>query len=291
MPDTIDTIQFGAPASDFGAAIERAGAVIVENVLTREQVAQINAELDADLEAHPLGLVDADEEAKVFFGYRTKRLMAAVARSETYRNAFLENDVIWSYAQEVLRPIAEEIRISTDGVFEIHPGEQAQVLHRDGDLIPYFSLMGPDGPQIVVNMLIALTDITEDMGATRVIPGSHKWPSTHAMEDPEAWYCSKPAVPVTVKAGTMYAINGRVVHGGGANVTKDVKRRVLSCGFGPGWMMPEHAYVWSITPELARTFSPRLRAATCYGTIHHRDPRGGTVWNFEFNEIDSLFGF
>lgn len=285
----IDRIRFGAPAEDFAAGIEKAGAVIVEDVLTPEQVAQINAELDDHLNRHPIGPTGGDAQAAEFFGMRTRRLISTVSLSPTYREAVLENDTIWSYAQSIVGPISEHLRISNDGVFEIHPGEKAQVLHRDGDLIPYFGAMGPEGPEIVVNLLIALTDITEEMGATRVIPGSHKWPATgELLDNYEEHFNPDRTVPVAVKAGTMYAINGRIIHGGGANRTPDKARRVLSIGFGPAWMMPEHAYVWSVTKELAATFSPRLRIATCYGSAHHREPLGGSIWNYDFNDLNEF---
>jgi ectoine hydroxylase-related dioxygenase (phytanoyl-CoA dioxygenase family) len=291
MQTAIDTIQFGAPASVFAAAIERSGAVIVENALSPEDIGRINAEFEPHLAAHPIGLTSGDDQTREFFGHRTRRVMSAVSISETYRKAFLENDIVWSYATEILRPISEHIRLSTDGVFEIHPGEKAQVLHRDGDLLPYFGAMGPEGPDIVVNMLIALTDITADMGATRVIPGSHKWPATREIANIENGFSTDGAVSVEVKAGTMYAINGRIVHGGGANVTAGTKRRVLACGFAPAWLVPEHAYVWSVPPALAQEFSPRLRTATCYGSVHHRDPIGGSMWNFHFNDLKDHLKF
>ena len=287
----IDRIAFGAPAADFAAAMDRAGAVIVEDVLTPDQVDRINQEFTPYLEADRPGSTSDDEHARDFYGNLTKRVMSAVSLSPTYRDVILENDTIWDYAASVLGAASQHIRLSNDGVFEIHPGEKAQLLHRDGDLIPYFAAMGPGGTEIVVNMMIALSDITEEMGATRVIPGSHKWPATDPMRDWDEQFPPHQSVPVTVKAGTMYAINGRVVHGGGANRTRDTKRRILSIGLGPAWLMPEHAFVWSVSKELAATFSPRLRMATCYGSVHHTEPRGGSVWNFHFNDLNDYMKF
>ena len=51
----------------------------------------------------------------------------------------------------------------------ILPGETAQPIHADDQLIP---LPRPHVP-LVCNTMWALTDFTEANGATRVIPGSH----------------------------------------------------------------------------------------------------------------------
>lgn len=59
---------------------------------------------------------------------------------------------------------------------EIYPGETAQDLHRDGNIhLGMLGLYRPDGPEVLVNTLLGLIDVTEEMGATRVIPGSHLW--------------------------------------------------------------------------------------------------------------------
>ena len=49
------------------------------------------------------------------------------------------------------------------------------------DNYPVFRRYGPDdAPEVTVNYLLALMDSTEAAGATRVIPGSNKWPFANA---------------------------------------------------------------------------------------------------------------
>ena len=55
----------------------------------------------------------------------------------------------------------------------IGPGEAAQVLHRDDAIYP---LPWPHG-EVVVNTMWAFDDFTVENGATRVVPGSHRWPT------------------------------------------------------------------------------------------------------------------
>ena len=78
-------------------------------------------------------------------------------------------------------------------MIEIHPGEKAQVLHRDMGNYPVFFRYGPQAPEVMVNMILALRDVSEEAGATRVIPGSHKW-------DFDREYTPEMTIPATLKA-------------------------------------------------------------------------------------------
>ena len=71
-------------------------------------------------------------------------------------------------------PIVERVLdpgclVSSLSSIAIGPGESAQPIHADDQLIP---LPKPHVPT-VCNTMWALTDFTEENGATRIIPGSH----------------------------------------------------------------------------------------------------------------------
>ena len=57
--------------------------------------------------------------------------------------------------------------------------------------------------------------------------GSHKW-------DFDQEYTPEMTIPATLKAGSALFYGGKLVHGGGANVTTDVKRRVIAVPYNPG---------------------------------------------------------
>ena len=72
-------------------------------------------------------------------------------------------------------PIVERVLdrgclVSSLSSIAIGPGESAQPLHADDQLIP---LPKPHVP-IICNTMWALTDFTADNGATRLVPGSHR---------------------------------------------------------------------------------------------------------------------
>ena len=55
-----------------------------------------------------------------------------------------------------------------------------------------------------------------------------------------------------MRQGSALLTSCKVVHGGGANVTKDRVRRALAFAFHLGWLVPEEAYPFTVPMELAR---------------------------------------
>ena len=71
-------------------------------------------------------------------------------------------------------PIVERVLdrgclISSLSSISIDPGENAQPIHADDQLLP----VPKPHPPLVCNTMWALTDFTDANGATRIIPGSH----------------------------------------------------------------------------------------------------------------------
>src|SRR5205807_204139 len=107
---------------------------------------------------------------------------------------------------------------------------------------------------MVANVIWMLDDFTPENGATRIVPGSHKLcrqpDFTKASEWPEI------TRPVTAPAGTAMALDGRLWHQTGANVTRDQRRfgilsyREQAREEGTPW--PLRGCAWPQTIERAR---------------------------------------
>ena len=115
--------------------------------------------------------------------------------------------------------------LSSVGFFERFPGGPKQLLHRDiwkygVDCIPY---------EVDLNGIWAITDFTASNGATHVIPGSHRWNDDHAAEPEES-------VPVEMSKGSLLIYTGKTFHGGGPNVSDEV-RVGLSVQHSAGWLV------------------------------------------------------
>ena len=125
--------------------------------------------------------------------------------------------------------------------------------------------MGKSGPMVMVNFLIALTDFTEENGATRVIPGSNDWDDYEDRGTPEM------TIPAEMKAGDVIFFNGKVSHGGGANVTENERRRGLTIPLQPvvphsrGGLPPAGRPRACQDPLAPRAEAPRLPLAVPEG--------------------------
>ena len=115
-------------------------------------------------------------------------------------------------------------RFSAAEYIEIGPGESAQRLHRDQwkyDMVDF-------GFEVELNGMWAVTDFTEENGATRVVPGSHELGNREQLS-PDA------TVAAEMPKGSLLLYTGSLYHGGGAN-DSGAWRRGLSLQHAVGWL-------------------------------------------------------
>ncbi|OWY60688.1 hypothetical protein B7486_67850 [cyanobacterium TDX16] len=146
------------------------------------------------------------------------------------------------------------------------PGEQAQPIHADDQLIP---LAKPHAPT-VCNTMWALTDFTEENGATRLVPRSH------LLDHSPRYGGDYDTVPAEMSRGSVLVWHGSLWHGGGAN--RSSARRVgIAMNYCAGFIRQQENQQLGIPLEVARTFSPRLRELCGFGIysglIGHIDKR------------------
>lgn len=126
------------------------------------------------------------------------------------------------------------------------PGAAAQKLHRDTEFWSP-SMTTIDAP-LGLNALYAVDAIRADNGATLAVPRSHR---------PGAPVAG-PAVPVELSPGDCLLFDLRLVHGGGANVSNELRRGVFAM-YVRSWVKPMVDGPRSTPPEIARAASPALR--------------------------------
>jgi ectoine hydroxylase-related dioxygenase (phytanoyl-CoA dioxygenase family) len=223
------------------AAVEEAGAAIVERYLSAEKVAALKDELAPFREANPLGRND-------FEGFSTKRIYALFAKVRGLDELAID-PLLLGTLDRVLGP---HYQLSGPVGIDIGPGESAQGLHRDDTVYP---LSWPH-PQVVLNTMWALDDFTEDNGATLVVPGSHRTASD--APPPES-----AAVQATMPAGSVMLYSGTVWHGGGANRTGERRLGVI-LEYVVGWLRAQETHLLAVPPEVARTLPGRLQELLGY---------------------------
>lgn len=238
-------------------ALERDGYVVVGGVLDPDRVAATKVELDRVLESTPTGRND-------FEGFATKRIYRLFAKTRCFDD-LATHPVLLGVLDRVLGPC----QLSAPTGIQIGPGEPAQVLHRDDSIYP---LPEPHG-EVVLNTMWAFDDFTAANGATRFVPGSHRWEVGRRPIPEES------VIQTEMAAGSVALYTGSIWHGGGANQT-DRPRLGVILEYVAGWLRPQENHVIGVPPEVVATLPERLQELLGYdifppfmGYVDGRHPR------------------
>ncbi|MFF2224991.1 phytanoyl-CoA dioxygenase family protein [Streptomyces globisporus] len=210
------------------------GYAVVEDVLAHETVDALLDEMTPWIDATPFG-------PDAFAGQRTKRTGSLVARSATARELIV-HPLIKGVAREVLAS-STEFQLSQTQLISAHPGSVAQKPHKD-ELVWDFFPFAPDH-HVMCQFFWALTDFTEENGATRVAPGSDETDPAEITEED--------TIPVEMRKGSVFIFNGKVVHGGGTNRSDHVRQGLIT-SYCSGWVRQEENQYLVAPPDIARTF-------------------------------------
>jgi ectoine hydroxylase-related dioxygenase (phytanoyl-CoA dioxygenase family) len=225
-------------------AIRSDGYTIVENAIAPDLVESLNdalARLERELGVKPAG--------NGFEGHRTVRIYNLLAHGVPFAEVPVHASVLPIVAG-VLDP---GCLISSLSSIAIDPGETAQPIHADDQVIP---LEKPHSP-IVCNSMWALTDFTEANGATRLVPGSHKKPN------PE-YGGAYETIAAEMPKGSVLLWDGALWHGGGANWT-ETRRTGIAMNYCAGFIRQQENQQLGLDPRLVRDFPPRLQELIGYG--------------------------
>jgi ectoine hydroxylase-related dioxygenase (phytanoyl-CoA dioxygenase family) len=234
-----------AAPEDVTKALEAEGCAIVERLVEPALLDKLREELAPWLEATPFG-------PDRFSGHRTKRTGGLVARSATARELVMHPLVLG--AAKGLLSQATSFQLHLTQVIAIGPGEPMQTIHRDQWAFDFFPF--PQGYEVQCNTIWAMTDFTERTGATRVIPGSHRFADrlSFKAEDTE---------PAEMPKGSVLFYTGSLYHGGGANRSDEV-RYGLNITYNVSWLRQEENQYLSVPLEIARTLPEPLQRLIGY---------------------------
>lgn len=242
------------------------GALVIEDLVDAQTIDLLKSEIAPYIENTPMG-------QDKFSGHRTQRTGGLVSRSSVCRS-LITHDLILSIAEALLKQYTKKIILHLTQAITIHPGGQAQVLHRDrgawGDYLP-----AEIEPQL--NTIWALTDFTEENGATRCVPGSHKWDSSQRAT-------TEQIIQSEMSPGSVFLYTGSVLHSGGANRSNQ-KRVGLNLTYCLGWLRTEENQYLSCPPDIAKNFDRKLQDLLGYtqgeyALGYYTDPytdQGGTI--------------
>lgn len=255
------------------AAICQDGVVVIEEALETSEASQIVEEMRPYIETTPHGLHGLSH---------ARRVGALVARSTASHKA-VAHPAVLHICDRVLggqeregnqvritqRPPGEgkyPWRVGLTQIIDVGPGQERQGMHRGNGL--WVHDLAGDGLDPQIETMWALTDFTEENGATHVIPGSHKWPDVstrNGRKGTTTWLgkVDKTDVQAAMPCGSVLVWTGWTVHGAGANTT-DERRVGLNIDYSLSFLSQEENQFLSCPPEIAKTLTEDMRRLIGY---------------------------
>ena len=228
--------------------IKEHGYAIVPNVLSK-----------AELEDGSKKLWEAVEEQ------RQRPRALPHAEDPTYFSVLHIMDFAPFFAELLEHPVADAILSRCLGVDYIVSTFNAKIA-RPGNAAPKSAAEGihcdvwrvtpePWANQWALNIMWCLSDMRFENGATLHMPGSHRF---ERYEDVPA-DINDHMVPFEAPAGSIIAMDGKMWHGPGANVTKDEDRPLLLAYYFRSFLRPQTNYSVVLRPEVQNRVSPKMR--------------------------------
>jgi len=217
------------------------GYVIISGMMPDQDVQSARADLRRVLAATPTG-------RNSFEGFATQRVYALFAKTRTFDRAAVHPLLL-----DVLDQVLGHYQLSAPVGIRIGPGEQAQILHRDDSVYP----LPQPHPPVVVNTMWPLDEFTEENGATRFIPGSHRW------EPGRRPTATDDVVAAVMLPGSAMFYLGSLWHGGGANGTGQPRLGVI-LEYAAGWLRPQENHCLAVPREVVRDLPGRLQELLGY---------------------------
>ena len=243
-----------AAVADF---LRRDGAVVVTGLADQKLIDKVAGELRPELDEAGLQL------RSDFNGSKTLRSNRILSRAPSAA-ALVEHELVLGVADEILLPHCATYQVGSLTAIEILPGEGPQALHRDDSLYP----IQLAGLELQIGVMWALNDFSRENGATRVVPGSHRFIRSWHLPDVSNWESA------SMPKGSALFYMGSTWHGGGANESNEPRFGLINT-YSLGWLRQESNQLLMTPPEMAVRFSPQLRALLGYTPHGAGDDRIG----------------
>ncbi|MDE0241625.1 MAG: phytanoyl-CoA dioxygenase family protein [bacterium] len=249
-----------AALTDIVGAVTRDGCAVIEGLADNHVMDAIEQEMAPHIAETPKG-------DGTIMGFETKRTSGLMGKSPA-AGTLATQPLVLGVVDSILGPFCDRFQILSTTTIAIGPGETVQPLHRDDGMYPF---RHPNPRECIVATLWAMSDFTDENGATRMILDSHHW-------NDERQPTQEETIPVEMSRGSVSVYLGSVYHGGGAN-RSDAVRTGMYIGYCLGWLRQEENQYLAVPPEVARTLPRQLQELVGYsihrpflGWCEHRDP-------------------
>lgn len=250
MTTTTEKLPLARDAAEARQHLTDHGLAIMEDVLDAEGLALVRDALQRGIEA--------DRESGVqLHGFSfdpdtlNTRVFNLIGKDQVFRD-LVQHPIAVELVRHV---IGEPFLLSNFSANVTAPGSGAMGLHADQGYVP---APWPPYP-FAVNIAWALDDFTVENGATRFVPGSHR--RDHG---PGRVSAREKTVAITCKAGSIFAMDGRVWHQTGANASAGDRRAGLFAYYVRPFIRPQWNWYLTLAPEIVREAGPLLREMLGY---------------------------
>ena len=233
-------------AEEVSAGLRDHGAVIIERLADGDLCDRLLDELQPWLAETPAGADD-------FTGRNTRRTGALLTRCPS-SVAMVAHPLILDVVDQTLWAKKTTFQLHLTQSIAIGPGSPAQMIHRDQWCFDFFPF--PADVDVEVSSIWALEDFTEENGATRVVPDSHRLPNG-------VRFTFEESSPAEMPRGSVVLYLGSTFHGGGAN-NSDRVRIGINVDYVLGWLRQEENQYLSYTLDEVRGFPERVQRLVGY---------------------------
>ena len=244
---------------------ETNGYVIFPAIMTSEQVARQRAALQP--------WIDADIRGRnVFEGTESNRIYAMLGKDPIFADLVV-HPLQLAFAEKEL---GKSCLLSACLAINLHPGETVQPWHMDDE----HCRQKMPRKALGVSTFWTIDAMTEDNGATEILPGSHTWgdekpdganslsdffnADDYAHTDDPGYHPE--AIKAIMPAGSLMIAKGNLWHRGGANKSGQ-SRLIVTPQYCPGWMRPLETMLLAVPPEKAAGL-PKRAQELCGYSIH-----------------------
>jgi ectoine hydroxylase-related dioxygenase (phytanoyl-CoA dioxygenase family) len=251
------TMPATSAVQDVAQRLTDDGYVVVTGMMDDASLRAARADLDRVLQTTRTG-------RNFFEGFDTQRVYALFAKTRMFDQAAIDPLLLG-----VLDQVLGHYQLSAPVGICIGPGEKAQILHRDDSIYP----VPEPHPPLVVNTMWPLDQFTIENGATRFIPGSHRW------EPGRRPTASDPIETAVISPGSVMFYLGSLWHGGGANQTGTSRLGVI-LEYCSSWLRQQENHCLAVPRDTVRELPERLQELLGYniyppfvGYVDGRHPR------------------
>jgi ectoine hydroxylase-related dioxygenase (phytanoyl-CoA dioxygenase family) len=131
------------------------------------------------------------------------------------------------------------------------PGSESMGIHNDLMAVLPEPWLAPYG----ANLFICLDDMDEENGATRYLPGSHRFTTNDMASDDDL----SRTLPIRATAGSIVAMDGRLWHTSGANRSTDRPRRILIAFYIASFIRTQYNWGALLSEPAKSRLTPNLR--------------------------------